>query len=734
MAMRTASPWWFSLVFAGGLLLVFLGERPFGHLDSVRAVCTGAGALIVLAVTALRAWTMTASRGDRRRVERALLTCQIGVLSAVILYVLTTDWGRGLIGLGGLKDEALQRYMVPMAVLWSIVMVVSLVPLLMIETSLGTARRSRFSIADMRASEVAAEALEAFRVREMAASGLTMALAASLLMVTCNIAEQRNVRRDLSYFKTSSPGESTINIASSVSTPIKVLLFFPEVNQVKNEVHGYLQALAAAGGRITVEEHDRLVSAKLALEHRVRTDGTVVFVHGDKWESVQLTVDPEKAQRLSARMELRDFDRQVNTALLKVVRARRKAYMVAGHGELNDENSTWAFETGPAVRQLQNVLEALNYDVADLGMMEGLGNQVPDDADLVLLLAPRTQVSDEEMTALDDYLAGGGKMLIVLDPDTEVGLGRLEQRLGLKFVRTPITDDKNFYPRARTLTDRRIILTNHFSSHASMTTLSRSGPRNAILFLNSGSIENAEVPRETAPRRTFVIRSMPEAFADVNQNFAFDEGTEQRRQYALVAAVEAKAEGSKAGDKTARKAEGDKAAEKAEGEKPAAEGEKPAAEGEKPAAEGEKAPAAGDKPAGEKAPAAGDKPAGDKTAAEKAAGDKPAGDKTAGDKAKAAEREPMRVMVFADADVFLDLHQSQFQILGAMVADSVKWLGGEEHIAGEVESEKDVLIEHTRSEDVLWFYATIVGAPLLVLGLGVWFGWWRRQRVQRRAA
>lgn len=94
----------------------------------------------------------------------------------------------------------------------------------------------------------------------------------------------------------------------------------------------------------------------------------------------------------------------------------------------------------------------------------------------------------------------------------------------------------------------------------------------------------------------------------------------------------------------------------------------------------------------------------------------------------------MRVMVFADADIFMDLHQSQFQILGSMVADGIKWLGGEEHIAGEVESEKDVLIEHTRSEDVLWFYATIVGAPLLVLGLGVWFGWWRRQRVQRRAA
>jgi hypothetical protein len=732
--MRTASPWWFSLVFAGGLLLVFLGERPFGHLDSVRTMFTGAGALIVLVMTALRAWTTLSSRGDRRRVERALLACQLGVLAALVMYVLTTDWGRGAIGLGGLKEEALQRYLVPMTVLWAITMIVSLMPLLMIESSLGTARRSRFSLADTRAGEVAEEALEAFRVREMAASGLTIALAASLLMVTCNIAEQRNVRRDLSYFKVSSPGESTIRIASSVSTPIKVLLFFPAVNQVKNEVRGYLQALAAAGGRISVEEHDRLVSADLALEHRVRADGAVVFVHDGKWESIQLTVDPEKAQRLAARMELRDLDRQVNTALLKVVRARRKAYMVTGHGELNDENSTWGFGTGPEVRQVQNILEALNYEVADLGIMEGLGNQVPDDADLVLLLAPRTQISDEEMASLDAYLAGGGKMLIVLDPDTEVGLGRLEQRLGLKFVRTPITDDKNFFPRARTATDRRIIVTNHFSSHASTTTLSRSGPRNAILFLNAGSIENVDVPRETAPRRTFVIRSMPEAFADENHNFTFDEGTEERRQYALVAAVESREEDTKpAHEKPGEKAAGE-GGEKGAGAEGA--GEKGAG------AEGAGEKAAGEKGAGEKgagAEGAGEKGAGEKGAGAEGAGEKGAGaagekgDKKAeGDKAKGPE--PMRVMLFGDADVFIDMHQSQFQVLGAMVSDAIKWLGGEENIAGEVTSEKDVLIEHTRSEDVLWFYATIVGAPLMVLGLGVWFGWWRRQRVQRRAA
>ena len=43
MAMRTASPWWASLVFGLGLLLILLGERLFGHLPGLRMALTSLG-------------------------------------------------------------------------------------------------------------------------------------------------------------------------------------------------------------------------------------------------------------------------------------------------------------------------------------------------------------------------------------------------------------------------------------------------------------------------------------------------------------------------------------------------------------------------------------------------------------------------------------------------------------------------------------------------------------------
>ena len=56
-------------------------------------------------------------------------------------------------------------------------------------------------------------------------------------------------------------------------------------------------------------------------------------------------------------------------------------------------------------------------------------------------------------------------------------------------------------------------------------------------------------------------------------------------------------------------------------------------------------------------------------------------------------------------------------ITNFMFADAIKWLGGEENFAGTTISEKDIRIKHTRSKDMVWFYGSIVGAPLLVLVL-----------------
>ena len=101
------------------------------------------------------------------------------------------------------------------------------------------------------------------------------------------------------------------------------------------------------------------------------------------------------------------------------------------------------------------------------------------------------------------------------------------------------------------------------------------------------------------------------------------------------------------------------------------------------------------------------------------------------------DKDGWRVLVFADADIFGDaLVQNMGRPAVMMIAnlfggdvldDSMKWLGGEEVFAGEVVSEDDKPIQHTKSQDAVWFTLTIVGMPLVVLALGL-VGTWARRR------
>jgi hypothetical protein len=110
---------------------------------------------------------------------------------------------------------------------------------------------------------------------------------------------------------------------------------------------------------------------------------------------------------------------------------------------------------------------------------------------------------------------------------------------------------------------------------------------------------------------------------------------------------------------------------------------------------------------------------------------------------KDGTKDGYRAAVFADVDLFADilardpLGRPVMLMLadaagGGVVEDIVHWLGGEEVFSGEIVSEDDKPIQHTKNQDVLWFMMTIIGFPLLVLTLGL-LGTTRRRRGSKKA-
>jgi hypothetical protein len=520
-AFRRQAPAWLTWLLVGGLVTVYVGERIFGELTPARIVFSSVGGLLVLGAVVWRLISLRAATGDARYVERLFFFAYVGCLLSLIGFLLAGD-GADWIGLDIDEPRSAARFETAATVLAAVLLAISLLPALAAQWAQGAGRPH---------GERETSAVDRLRFGQLAAAGLTVGMAASFLMLTGWIATRRDKTLDMSYFRTSSPGGAVSQIVESRGTPLRVLLFFPPANEVKDQVLAYFRALGDASENVVVEEFDRLAAPDVAQQHQVTEDGTIVLAYGERSEKITLPV-----RMREARTRLRAFDADVQRALMRVARDERTIYLTVGHGELNDPTSTGPVEMAPfrSVNALRELFGLLNYRVADLGIQGGLGNEVPSDAAMVVVLGPARSFLEPELQSLDRYLARGGSVLLALEPTSAFRLGPLRQRLGLDFRAERLADDAQFVRQRGNIADHALIVTDRFSSHAAVSTLGRAGVGSAMLLMGAGYLEPVDSTRPPA----FVVRSLPSTFADRNGDFEFNDGSETRQSYSLVAAVE----------------------------------------------------------------------------------------------------------------------------------------------------------------------------------------------------
>jgi hypothetical protein len=514
--LRTSgTPAWVAFAYAGALAFVFLGERVFPTLGWLRAALTGLGAVAAVALTVLRWIAVRAAGGDLRALERALAILSTLGLLALLLLLTTVDLLERQLGLTRLATDTRNRYEAGATAAGVALLLAAIAGTFFAERALYPMRR--------------AATVEWRRVRDATAAGLTLALAATYGSLFCFVAGELDVKADFSYFQTARPSESTRKIAESATEDIRVLAFFPEVNDVGRAVGGYLADLARAAPRLRVEQRDRLLVPQMAKDAKVNEDGVIVLERGGQRETLSIGTEMQKA-----RPKLKTLDADFQKTLLKLMREKRTAYFTVGHAELNDAQPTQQNE-GRTGKDVREILGQQNYTVHDTSTATGFGVDAPEDATLLVVLGPRQPFLPEELQSLRRYLDHGGRLLLCLDPEPKADLAQLASLVGLTVSTAVLADDKVHIRRRFNDSDRVILATNRFSSHASVSTLSRLASR-PVLFLGAAALDK-KTDADPALKIDFAIRALPDTFDDQNGNFAFDAPAEKRSTYALAAAV-----------------------------------------------------------------------------------------------------------------------------------------------------------------------------------------------------
>jgi hypothetical protein len=499
-------------LYTGGLLLMFLGERVFSAISPARLTLSLLGFALSVAYFALRLKGSTGDSGERRSIERVLaIFAGLSVLGLILAFS-TTEAGERLLGIAKASSEAREKFESVATITWVALLAVTSLPIFFAERALLPMTR--------------AENVEGRRVLSAEVAGLTLALAATYGALFTYAAGELDLKADFSYFRTSRPSESTKNVVKGLPEPVKVSIFFPPLNDVGREVASYLKELGRGTPQFAYEVHDRLLEPTLAKDFKVNQDGIVIVGRGALQEIMNVGVDME-----AARPKLKTFDTDFQKTLLKVSRSARVAYLTTGHGEINEGGDPEG-RTASGVRKL---FESQNYSVKDLGLAQGLGNEIPKDATIVVVLGPARPFLPGEVAALKKYADTGGHLFLALDPDAKLDLEPLASIVGLTFEPVVLANENNNVRRRYNESDRTILVSNRYSSHASISTLSRNASRAHVVFPGAGALDKAP-GADSSLQTDFVIKSLSDTFADKNGDFRYQE-SEKRTTFNLAAAV-----------------------------------------------------------------------------------------------------------------------------------------------------------------------------------------------------
>jgi ABC-type uncharacterized transport system involved in gliding motility auxiliary subunit len=227
------------------------------------------------------------------------------------------------------------------------------------------------------------------RYGAIATAGVAIALA---IVVAANyLAARQNKRWDLTANRQNSLSEQTTRLLQGLESPVKFTVFAQQTDFERFRQR--LDAYAYNSDQVSVEYIDPDTRPVVAREYEIDAYGTVVVDYMGRRERV--TTDTEQ---------------DLTNALIKAMSTmERKVYYLQGHGE-KEPNDT----ERDGYSAVSGILRRDNYMVERLVLAQM--KEVPEDATVVLVAGPTTDILPAEAEALRRFLGRAGKMMVMLDP------------------------------------------------------------------------------------------------------------------------------------------------------------------------------------------------------------------------------------------------------------------------------------------------------------------------------
>jgi ABC-2 type transport system permease protein len=332
----------------------------------------------------------------------------------------------------------------------------------------------------------------------------------------------------------------TLGVVRSITNQVAVTVYYDKTDDWYPTIIALLNEYRSANPNISVKAVDYLRDAgeaqKIKDEYKLSSEnnkdlvifdcgGHVKIVNGDALTQVKLEQVPNATEREFRRKPVAFNGEMMFTAMLLAVENPKplKAYFLQGHGEPSLSDS------GEPDYQKFGAVLAENY-IATAPLQLLGDNAVPDDCNLLVIAGPRTAFSEAELQKIDQYLAQGGRLLMLFNyfsTKHPTGLEPILQKWGVNVIPDVVQDLKN-----TTSPDGRDVIVYNFSSHPAVNPLTQLALQ--LILPRPVMKVDWKNPPADAPKVDELAFSSPQSTLTLDPTAA-------PRSYPLMAAVEQKA-------------------------------------------------------------------------------------------------------------------------------------------------------------------------------------------------
>ena len=244
------------------------------------------------------------------------------------------------------------------------------------------------------------------KVRYGSYSSLIAVVVIAILIIVNLVVDQLPFNWDLTANKLYSISEQTTNMLDGLEDDIDIIALYEKGTQ-RSIVDEILNRYTMYSKKVNLEYVDPIQNPgymkQFEKEGESLSQGSLIVKSGDKFKTIsRFDLYNYSYQGDSPRAESLVVEQRVTSAIMYVTSDDNPMiYSLQGHGETK------------MPYELSKQLENENYDIGELNLITE--EKVPEDADMLFIMSPKRDLSEDEENKIREYLENSGRIVFIMD-------------------------------------------------------------------------------------------------------------------------------------------------------------------------------------------------------------------------------------------------------------------------------------------------------------------------------